>query len=214
MTSSGYRFVVLPLCFAVIPLVCIPAAEWGAVSCYGSLSLCWLLLWIPLFFSLPVFAAVPTFFVALLGLIFRRFRRNAAVVALCLASFVLAFIVSLQIGNNVRMSAFHRLAERSKPLIVAIQAFEQRHGHPPESLQALVPEFIVSVPSTGMKAYPNYEYSTVSTNYYDNPWALVVFTPSGAINFDQFMYFPRTNYPEADYGGSLERVGDWAYVHE
>jgi hypothetical protein len=43
---------------------------------------------------------------------------------------------------------------------------------------------------------------------------LVVFTPSGAINFDQFMYFPNRNYPEQGFGGWIERIGDWAYVHE
>jgi hypothetical protein len=30
----------------------------------------------------------------------------------------------------------------------------------------------------------------------------------------QFMYSPLPNYPERGYGGSLERVGEWAYVHE
>jgi len=28
------------------------------------------------------------------------------------------------------------------------------------------------------------------------------------------LYFPKKDYPEKGYGGSLERVGDWAYVHE
>jgi len=112
------------------------------------------------------------------------------------------------------MSAFHRLAERSKPLVAAIHAFEQKHGRPPEALQALVPEFLPSVPSTGMQAYPEYRYSAPATNHHDNPWVITIFTPSVGINFDQFMYFPLTNYPETGYGGWLERVGDWAYVHE
>lgn len=25
---------------------------------------------------------------------------------------------------------------------------------------------------------------------------------------------PKRNYPERDYGGTLERIEDWAYVHE
>ena len=112
------------------------------------------------------------------------------------------------------MDAFHQLAERSKPLVAAIHAYEQKHGHPPETLQALVPEYIPSVPSTGMGAYPKYDYLVGTTNWNGNPWVLVVFTPSGGINFDQFMYFPLTNYPATGYGGWLQRIGDWAYVHE
>ncbi len=48
----------------------------------------------------------------------------------------------------------------------------------------------------------------------NNPWVLIVHTPSGGINFDQFMYFPLQNYPESGYGGWLARIRDWAYVHE
>lgn len=70
--------------------------------------------------------------------------------------------------------------------------------------------------STGMAAYPQYEYHTGAraAQYDGNPWVLVVFTPSGGINFDEFLYFPLQNYPRSGYGGSLEQLGDWAYVHE
>lgn len=67
-----------------------------------------------------------------------------------------------------------------------------------------------------MRAYPKFEYvaGEKAKSYGDNPWVLYVFTPSGGINFDQFMYFPKQNYPKHGYGGWLERVGEWAYVHE
>ena len=48
----------------------------------------------------------------------------------------------------------------------------------------------------------------------DNSWVLYIDTPSGGINFDMFMYFPNQNSPKTGYGGVLERIGDWAYVHE
>lgn len=203
-------FIVPPLLCAAIPLVCVPAAEWAAVAPHGSDAFLWLMLLL----VFPALAAVPAFLAALVGLAFRRFRRYAAVIALCCAVYFAAFGAAVRIGDNIRMSAFRRLAERSEPLIAAIRAYEQKHGRPPESLQALVPEFISSVPSTGMGAYPEYRYSPAGTNDHGNPWVVTVFTPSGGINFDQFMYFPLTNYPERGYGGWLERVGDWAYVHE
>jgi len=42
----------------------------------------------------------------------------------------------------------------------------------------------------------------------------VIETPSGGFNWDIFIYFPSQNYPEYKYGGFLEKVEDWAYVHE
>lgn len=78
----------------------------------------------------------------------------------------------------------------------------------------MVPEFLERIPKTGMGTYPDYKYWTGSDSFDGNPWALIVSAPSGPLNFDQFMYFPLTNYPATGYGGWLERVGDWAYVHE
>jgi hypothetical protein len=158
--------------------------------------------------------SAPLCLAALVTLPFPRLRRYSAAIALGSAAYLAAYVASVRLGDHVRVSAFHRLAEHSKPLVAAVRAFERKHGHPPESLQALVPEFLPAVPSTGMGAYPHYRYLTDATNYDGNPWVLVVFTPPGGIAFDQFMYFPLTNYPKRGYGGWLERVGDWAYVHE
>jgi hypothetical protein len=128
--------------------------------------------------------------------------------------YLYSFWAALGLGRDVRRSAFVALAERSKPLVSAIHAYTEKHGQPPESLEALVPDFLPSVPGTGMCAYPTYDYVFPATDYQDNPWIIRVSTPSGFINFDQFMYFPLTNYPTQGYGGWLERIGDWAYVHE
>ncbi len=66
-------------------------------------------------------------------------------------------------------------------------------------------------------AYPEFRYHTgieAKDRFANNAWALSVATPSGGINWDMMLYFPDQNYPDRGYGGSLERVGDWAYVHE
>ena len=67
-----------------------------------------------------------------------------------------------------------------------------------------------------MGAYPKYEYVVPEeTNDWDgNPWVLYVDASLGILNWDMFLYFPKQNYPEVGYGGGLEKVGDWAYVHE
>jgi len=48
----------------------------------------------------------------------------------------------------------------------------------------------------------------------DSKWELRVPCPSGGLNWDVFFYWPSKNYPNYIYGGSVERIGDWAYVHE
>jgi hypothetical protein len=68
-----------------------------------------------------------------------------------------------------------------------------------------------------MGAYPDYEYlagTEAKSRFHGNPWVLWVDTPSGGINWDMFIYYPRQNYPTYAHGGSLERVKQWAYVHE
>jgi hypothetical protein len=203
-------FISAPIVCAAIPLVSIPAADWAAVAPNGNE----MALWYVMLLVFPMLAAVPAFFVGLVGMLFRRVRPYAALLSLCSLVFFLSFILSLRVGDSIRMRAFARLAERSKPLIAAIRAYDQKHGRPPESLAALVPDFLPKVPATGIRAYPEYLYKVPTNNYEGNPWVLYVSTPSGGINFDQFMYFPLTNYPKLGYGGWLERVGDWAYVHE
>jgi hypothetical protein len=128
----------------------------------------------------------------------------------------LGCLLGLKFGFWVRAYGFAQLAERSKPLVKAIKEYDARFGQLPASLEGLVPEFLPFVPLTGMAAYPHYEYATgeKAETFDGNPWVLYVNTPNGLINWDMFMYLPLQNYPEKGYGGSLERIGDWAYMHE
>ncbi len=129
---------------------------------------------------------------------------------------IFSFFAGAVLGENIRREAFLKLAARSQPLVDAIHGYETKHGRPPDTLQSLVPEFLPQVPRTGMGAYPEYHFvaGEAAQRFANNPWALYVPTPSGGINFDQFIYFPLQNYPRRGFGGWLEPVGDWAYVHE
>lgn len=146
----------------------------------------------------------------------RSLRSFALAWLLATIIFVLLMLTSVLIGRSIRMSAFDRLALRSAPLVSAIRSYENDHGQPPPSLEALSPTYLPRVPRTGMMAYPTYRYyvGADAQRYDNNPWALVIDTPGGGINFDRFIYFPRQNYPQNGYGGSLQRIRDWAYVHE
>lgn len=195
------------------PFAFASAAQYAAVAPLGTESLLWSEVFVVGFLMLLAVFVVPLSFALV-------FFKRSRVVALYGLTCGLAFLVGLfggwNVGSQIRMSAFLRLAERSGPLIAAIKAYEKDEGYPPQNLELLVPKYLPHVPSTGMGAYPKYEYvvNAVAGKFDDNPWVLYVFTPSGGINFDQFLYFPLQNYPKEGYGGSLERIGDWAYVHE
>jgi hypothetical protein len=206
----GKWFIITPLIFGIIPLAGISFLEWATVAEHGSDVFSWL----KLLLFLPGLAAIPCMAIGIIGASSPRFRTKGVMLALCSLTFITGLYHSSGFGRKIRMSAFHRLAERSRPFVAAIHSYERKYGVPPPSLDALVPEFLSTIPKTGMAAYPEYRFHRPASNYDGNPWAITVFTPSGGINFDQFMYFPLTNYPEVGYGGRLERIGDWAYVHE
>lgn len=165
-------------------------------------------------FLLGYFAlwAVP---LALIALCFRVVRRFGCIYLLCLVAYVIGFFISMPIATSIRMSAFTRLAERSTPLINAIHAYEHKYGRPPGSLQALTPEFIASVPTTGMAAYRKYYYliGGEAGFFAGNPWVLQIRAP-WRLSLDEFFYLPLQNYPKDWYGNEIERIGDWAYIHE
>jgi hypothetical protein len=47
-----------------------------------------------------------------------------------------------------------------------------------------------------------------------SPWELRVACAHGLMNWDVFFFWPSRRYPKKAHGGSIERIGDWAYVHE
>ena len=87
--STRIWFVIAPILCALIPLVCVPLAEWIAVAPHGTR----VFLWLVGIFVIPGLVAVPAFLAALIGLAFRRARRYSAAVALCSAVYLLTFML-------------------------------------------------------------------------------------------------------------------------
>jgi hypothetical protein len=141
-------------------------------------------------------------------------RKSAA--RLLIAAIIFSPITAngLSLAYSIRREGLVRLAARSRPLVNAIRQYELKYEKPPENLRQLAPEFIAEVPGTGIGAYPEYEYAAAPPGdiYEGNPWVLRVDTLSNS-GFDQFMYWPKHNYPRS-FGGSVEPVEDWAYIHE
>jgi hypothetical protein len=188
--------------------------QWYAVSSigYGGLFFLQMEVWL----ALPLLLALLGIPLSLFALFFRKVRRHATTIIVCGILYLIIGLPLLRLSWPIRHAAFNKLAERSAPLIAAIHRFAEENGRPPKTLDELVPKFMGRIPATEMPAYPHYRYSGGDqTNRWEgNPWVLYVNTSSGGINFDIFMHFPKQNYPQRGYGGSLERIRDWAYVHE
>ena len=176
----------------------------------------WVLLNLQLAYFIGIMAATAVILVAPLFALSRSTRSSAVAWLLAAVLYLPPSVGGLVVGHWIRLSAFDHLALRSAPLVSAIRRYELDHGEPPPTLSALVPAYLPRVPRTGMMAYPDYQYHLGPDAHRSegNPWALSVFTPSGGINFDQFLYLPLQNYPKMGYGGSLQRIRDWGYVHE
>ena len=186
--------------------------EYLAVAPIGSE----IFLWFETPFIIGALAAIIAIVVLPFVLMIRKRRKPALAWWVASICFLPLAVGRLMLGGKVRNSAFHDLAVRSTALVSAIEKHIDDHGSPPESLNHLVPEYLIEIPNTGMMAYSEYRYEVgeKAERFEGNPWVLRVFTSSGGINFDEFMYFPLQNYPENGYGGSFERVGQWAYLHE
>ncbi len=189
-------------------------ANYQAVSTNGSQDILWSA---AMFLVLPLLAIMFILIPAsLIGLIFKFSRKICFVILLCSIVYFGAAMTCSWLSVRLRMAAFHKLAKRSEPLVQAIKNYELQYGSPPADLEKLVPEFLPSMPQTGMGAYPEYEYKVgdEAQKFAKDTWCLVVDTPLGGLNWDIFIYFPNQDYPERGYGGVLEKVRDWAYVHE
>jgi hypothetical protein len=152
--------------------------------------------------------------IALVGL-WRGDSRQPALQALLLCAAVSAGGVGgCAVGRSHRMTLIARAADAASPLTDAIHSFEGDQGRPPALLSDLVPRYLRAIPSTGMGGYSEWQYVPDAASYEGNSWVLLVHTGGPGLNWDQLMYFPNRRYPATGHGGELERVGDWAYVHE
>lgn len=163
-----------------------------------------------------LFAAIVAIPAAFVLLIFQKYRKYSVRLLIAAVIYIPLTVGGLHTAFGVRRDGFIQLAQRSRPLVTAIRQFESKYGKPPDELSQLVPEFLGAVPKTGIGAYPNYEYfaSPDKEIFRDNPWILKVDAQMGGLGWDQFLYFPKQNYPEAGYGGIIIRLEDWAYVNE
>ena len=132
------------------------------------------------------------------------------------ASFIGGCLAGGSISNHIQKNTLAQLAKRSKPLITAIKNYEQKFGHPPDSLEILVPEFIPKVPTTGIGTTPDYQYLSLTNNssYGNNKWVLQVYSPGEHLAFSTFIYLPVQDYSALRPGYIVWKIEDWAYWYK
>jgi hypothetical protein len=156
---------------------------------------------------------VAVTFVALLGLVSRRFRRKALATLLAMLAAPLAFWLTLDWTWGFRVMALERFVARSQPLVEAIHAHEKRHAEPPPELSALVPEFLAEVPGTGMPVFPEYRYARLDERPEAGAlgWTLSI-SNIGMVLWSQFTYRPDETLDRDD-EAFVRRVGSWVLLH-
>ena len=164
-------------------------------------------------FGLVLFVALLSMPIAVVCLASPRLRGRAANWVISLVALIVSSFSAARTANAIRMHGFALAAERAAPLVAAIERYERDHGMPPVIFSALVPRYILAIPD-GLPPLELITGDRARQQYRGNEWVLVASVPQGFINFDQFMYFPNGDYPDHGYGGSIERVAGWAYVHE
>lgn len=141
----------------------------------------------------------------------RRLSRAAA--WLCLFCFGIA---TLGWATEYRFRRFEDASRVGDRIVAALAKHREDQRHYPEELEGLTPEYLASIPGTGLIGYPTFRYRR---DYHDiehrpGEYELRINCPSGGINFDRLIYWPAEEYPPRIQGNGVSRVGRWAYVHE
>lgn len=153
-------------------------------------------------------------FGALFGLWKRRFFWGALWLYLALIAWLAWPISRVPHWAKWRRAGLLSATQRAAPVIAAIENYHHNHTRYPAALSALVPRYLSAVPTTGMVSYPDYVYSLADENMRFRGYELKIHTSTGFLNFDEFFYWPRQNYPTTINNERLERIGRWAYLHE
>jgi hypothetical protein len=155
-----------------------------------------------------------------IGVLFSAFRptRQNWLVVTQLAITGIAAVLSIFLYAQLQKTGARRATQQGEVIVEAIRAYEVKTGELPASLDELVPRELESIPETGMGGFPSFEYifKTAEADESEHIFSSYELRVNlfKLVQFDCLVYWPEGNYPDSMYGGGVERIGDWAYVHE
>jgi hypothetical protein len=132
----------------------------------------------------------PAVLIDLLVSCVRGVRHRARV---CLIGFPLVAVLCF--GQYATYAArefvLARTLESANQLAAAIEAFEREHHRLPKSLEELVPSTLPTLPPTGLRWAPKFDYEAPELSP-DDPgyWGLSVDYPVGPFRIDRYHYEP------------------------
>ncbi|MFT5198493.1 MAG: hypothetical protein ACI87O_001150 [Planctomycetota bacterium] len=136
-------------------------------------------------------------------------RGPAAIVALC----CIAAISSMMAGQYLTRQVSHlgkvRLIHQSQYILDAIRGFEMECGSTPTDLADLIPTYLAELPSTGILAFPKYEYTAFS-NVRDE-WSLILRVNRYGSGMDYLQYRPTERYLRDQSTGRVRYIENWGY---
>ncbi|HET6156840.1 MAG TPA: hypothetical protein VFE34_00710 [Dongiaceae bacterium] len=117
-------------------------------------------------------------------------------------------------AKYLRLWGFDLFSRRSEDMVNAIEEYSRATGAPPATLAALVPDYLPSIPKTGMAAQPDYRYEPKSGPCsVENAWHLWV-SVTQFIDMNRLLYCPKQDYPPArDDVLSRTVIGTWVHDH-
>ena len=185
--------------------------KWGSVLPI-ELELTLLIPVAPLAMATPLVVAV-----SLLGLAISRWRVLASRVLVAALIFWGLVLAGIWAAHSMRLHAFRAVAGRSQPLIDAIHSYVELKGAQslsPEgsTLQFLVPQFLSTIPKTGLGCCPDYLIQRFRS---DDSWALLLRCPTGRSWPTELIYRPNGDFAryEPRPGSPPVPLGDnWAYA--
>lgn len=140
-------------------------------------------------------------------------QASHALACICFAGL---WILSLRRAISLRRQAFVRASHAGDRIVRALAQYRNDKGEYPNSLEELVPAYVERVPYTGLIAYPTLDYAkdrndnqAVAGSYDLRIWCSTL-----PVNFDRFLYWPSETYPDRIQDKPVERIRQWAYVHE
>ena len=151
----------------------------------------------------------------LIGMMFKDAREKHWFWGLIFISILSLKLISVSVAISLRRVSIINASIVGKSIIEALEQYKSEKGSYPISLDHLVPIHLEEIPHTQMCGHPKFEYGTgKNAPRASEGYELFIYTPLGGINFDVFYYWPSKNYPVRDKGGRIEKIGNWAYVHE
>jgi hypothetical protein len=145
----------------------------------------------------------------------RNARVNWLMIALGMAIAWPSTYYAYRSGLESRRVRLEQAADRGRAVIDALHDFKADRGEYPDTLGALVPDYLPSAPETGMLLFRRFEYLRQPDRGLHRGckgYQLGIVCPMTVFSWDFLFYWPNDDYPFELHASEVKTIGDWGYV--